>query len=117
LVDEREPLFQMCAGDHSSELVRRLCARHTGPGADGVVLYGLDERRATMRLFNADGSLSELSGNGLRCLAALGARQRHLTDGSVITVETYAGIRGAIHVSDRPGPSRGRSPTQYSRFR
>ena len=93
LIDEREPLFDMCAGDHSSELYVG-CA-HVTPdaGADGVVLYGLDERRATMRLFNADGSPSELSGNGLRCLAALVARQRHLTDGSVTTVETYAGMK------------------------
>lgn len=93
LVDEREPLFQGRDANRSAEVVRRLCARHTGAGADGVVLYGLDERRATMRLFNADGSLSELSGNGLRCLAALVAQQRHLTDGSVIIVETYAGTK------------------------
>jgi diaminopimelate epimerase len=48
LVDEREAL--------SPEVVRRLCARHRGVGADGVVLYALRERTATMRLFNADGS-------------------------------------------------------------
>lgn len=85
LVDEREAL--------TPESVRRLCARHTGVGADGVVLYGLRERAATMRLFNADGSASELSGNGLRCLAALIARQKGLSVGSLVTVETCAGTK------------------------
>ena len=85
LVDDREAL--------SPEIVRRLCGRHTGVGADGVVLYGLGERAATMRLFNADGSSSELSGNGLRCLAALIARRKSLSDGSFVAVETCAGTK------------------------
>jgi diaminopimelate epimerase len=85
LVDEHEPL--------SSEIVRRLCARHTGAGADGVVIYGLHERSATMRLFNADGSPSELSGNGLRCLAALIGQRQRLSNGSIVTVETCAGTK------------------------
>ena len=85
LVEEREAL--------SAEVVRRLCARHTGVGADGVVLYGVRERAASMRLFNADGSASELSGNGLRCLAALMAQRTGLSDRSVVTVETCAGTK------------------------
>jgi diaminopimelate epimerase len=85
LVDEREAL--------SPAIVRRLCARHTGAGADGVVLYGLHERSATMRLFNADGSPSELSGNGLRCLAALIAQRQRLSAGSTVIVETCAGTK------------------------
>ena len=85
LVDDREAL--------SPEIVRRLCGRHTGVGADGVVLYGLGERAATMRLFNADGSSSELSGNGLRCLAVLIARRKSLSDGSFVAVETCAGTK------------------------
>ncbi|MCA1586186.1 MAG: diaminopimelate epimerase [Acidobacteria bacterium] len=53
-------------------LARLVCARHTGIGADGLILYSLSpDGSARMRLFNADGSPSELSGNGLRCLAAL----------------------------------------------
>ena len=46
-----------------------------------------------MRLWNADGSASELSGNGLRCLAALVARVQGLTPGAVVTVETGAGTK------------------------
>lgn len=93
LIDERIPLFDWRDPDLSSELVRRLCARHTSVGADGVVLYALAGQGATMRLFNADGSASELSGNGLRCLAALIARQKRLDDGSVIRVDTSAGSK------------------------
>ena len=51
-----------------------MCHRHHGIGADGLILYELRDRGATMTLLNADGSPSELSGNGLRCLAALVAR-------------------------------------------
>ena len=44
-----------------------------------------------MRLWNADGSPSELSGNGLRCLAALVAREQGLEPGATVTVATGAG--------------------------
>ena len=76
-----------------SDLARRLCARHTGPGGDGLILFELDDRRAAMTLFNADGSPSELSGNGLRCFAALAARRRNLRDGDVVRVDTGAGTK------------------------
>jgi diaminopimelate epimerase len=85
LVDGHQPF--------SPDAVRRLCARHTGAGADGIVLYELREGGATMRLFNADGSESELSGNGLRCLAALIAQRQRLSEKSTITVETCAGTK------------------------
>jgi diaminopimelate epimerase len=74
-----------------SQLARHLCARQTGVGGDGLILFELREREATMRLFNADGGPSELSGNGLRCLAALVARERQLGKGAVVEVETSAG--------------------------
>jgi diaminopimelate epimerase len=72
-------------------LARAVCHRHLGVGADGLILYELGERRATMTLLNADGSASELSGNGLRCLAAIVAREQHLPPDSVVTVDTDAG--------------------------
>lgn len=59
------------------QLSRRLCERYTGVGGDGVIFYSvLPDGTARMRLVNADGSPSELSGNGLRCLAALVLHQR-----------------------------------------
>ena len=46
---------------------RAICDRHTGIGADGWILI----RGNAIRLFNADGSEPEISGNGTRCVAAL----------------------------------------------
>ncbi|MGE0394498.1 MAG: diaminopimelate epimerase, partial [Vicinamibacterales bacterium] len=78
-------------------LARRLCARHTGIGADGLILYSVRPGGATMRLWNADGSPSELSGNGLRCLAALIAREQGLDPAdparATLRVETTAGVK------------------------
>lgn len=59
-----------------ARLATRLCARHTGVGADGLVLYAETPDGARMRLINADGSPSEVSGNGVRALGALMARAR-----------------------------------------
>jgi len=72
---------------------RAACARHLGVGADGLILFTMGDRRATMRLWNADGSESELSGNGLRCLAAHVARAQDLRAGAVLTVDTGAGVK------------------------
>jgi diaminopimelate epimerase len=49
------------------EMARAICDRHTGIGADGWILL----RDSSIRLFNADGSEAEMSGNGTRCAAAL----------------------------------------------
>lgn len=76
-----------------SGLARQLCDRHVGLGADGLILYALRPGGASMRLLNADGSPSELSGNGLRCLGALIARAERLAPGRVVTVETDAGVK------------------------
>ena len=79
-------------GDPSG-LARTLCNRHRGVGGDGLILFELRDRGATMRLLNADGSPSELSGNGLRCLAALVARNQRLRVGTTVTVDTGAGVK------------------------
>ena len=46
-----------------------------------------------MRLLNADGSWSELSGNGLRCLAALVARAEGLKPGATVRIDSDAGVK------------------------
>ncbi len=73
---------------------RRLCDRHVGMGADGVLLYRDEDGGVRMRLINADGGEAEISANGLRCLAAYRVRAgaaapRH-------TVTTGAGPRRAM---------------------
>ncbi|HUE88024.1 MAG TPA: diaminopimelate epimerase [Vicinamibacterales bacterium] len=75
-------------------LARQTCARQTGIGGDGLILYTLaPDGTARMTLYNADGSPSELSGNGLRCLAALALHRRGPTRGDVtqVHIETGAG--------------------------
>jgi diaminopimelate epimerase len=52
-----------------AEITRRLCDRHRGVGADGVIFFEVQGPSASMRLFNADGGEAEISGNGLRCLS------------------------------------------------
>ena len=52
------------------ELARQVSDRHFGIGADGLILICPSERAdAEMRMYNADGSYSEMCGNGIRCVA------------------------------------------------
>jgi len=81
------------AGNDLPALAQAMCHRHHGIGADGLLLYSLSDRGATMKLLNADGSWSELSGNGLRCLAALVARTQDLRPEATVTVDTDAGVK------------------------
>ena len=74
-------------------LARDLCERHRGVGADGLITYGDGPRGARMSLLNADGSYSEVSGNGVRCLAAWLARTRAMRPGDVLEIETDAGCK------------------------
>jgi diaminopimelate epimerase len=83
-------------------LARRLCHRHHGIGGDGLILYELRPAGATMQLLNADGSASELSGNGLRCLAALVARAQGLPAGAFVEIQTDAGAK-RLDLIDRQG--------------
>ncbi|MCL2448851.1 MAG: diaminopimelate epimerase [Polyangiaceae bacterium] len=75
-----------------------LCDRRRGVGADGVLVV-LPPRRAgadvRMRVINADGSIPEMCGNGVRCVALAVARQRGLR-GGVVRVDTDAGLRSCV---------------------
>jgi diaminopimelate epimerase len=64
---------------------RAICDRHTGIGADGWILI----RDSAIRLFNADGSEAEISGNGTRCVAALLIDMGRAAD--QVTIQTGAG--------------------------
>ncbi len=71
-------------------LAREMCDRHTGIGADGLIVYSRGGGRASMRLVNSDGSLAEVSGNGVRALGALVLL--HDPDAlAEVTVDTVAG--------------------------
>jgi len=70
---------------------RKLCDRHRGVGADGVEwLFPDNEADIRARLFNADGSEAEISGNGTRCVAAWLAAERGMESARI---RTGAGVR------------------------
>ena len=74
-----------------ADLTRRMCDRHLGVGADGVEwLFPDDHADVQARLFNADGSEAEISGNGTRCVAAYVVAKQ---DKSVLKIRTGAGLR------------------------
>jgi diaminopimelate epimerase len=103
---------------------RRVCDRHRGVGADGLLtaVPGPAPDAWEMTLHNADGSLAEMSGNGIRCFAqavirhtgsSLPATLRVQTDGGPRTVSVDADPGGDPDVvtasvtmgAPRPGPS------------
>jgi diaminopimelate epimerase len=82
------------AEDERRETAIRLCARNTGVGADGVEYFEwMGERSGRVRLFNADGSIAEISGNGTRCVAAWMAYEKRAAVGEVFALDTDAGTR------------------------
>lgn len=75
-----------------AELSRKVCDRHYGIGADGIlVVLPSDKADFRMRIFNTDGSEAEMCGNGIRCFARF-LYDYKLTDKLEFTVETGAGI-------------------------
>ena len=105
------------------ERARRWCARHHGVGADGLIvgLHGpaAGDADLVMLLVNADGSIAEMSGNGIRCFAQAEALRRNQergslrirTDGGMRTVE-YAATdtpkrhQGVVEASVDMGPAK-----------
>ena len=77
-------------GRHAA-LAKRLCERNTGVGADGIeFLERKPDGTFFLRLFNADGSEAELSGNGTRCVAAWLAQSEGRTE---MIFGTHGGVR------------------------
>jgi len=75
------------------EIARRLCARRTSVGADGLVMIcRSDVANARMRMFNPDGSEAEMCGNAIRCVGKY-LYDNGITDKTSLTVETQSGIK------------------------
>ena len=74
-------------------VAKKLCNRKTGIGADQLLILG-KSRKADfkMEVYNADGSIAEMCGNGIRCLGRFVRDQKYTTKRE-ITIETLAGIR------------------------
>jgi diaminopimelate epimerase len=78
----------------TAEVVRWLCDRRFGIGGDGVIRVTRSPNGADffMDYVNSDGSVGEMCGNGIRCLAVF-ARAEGLTSATTIDVETRAGLK------------------------
>jgi diaminopimelate epimerase len=75
-----------------AHLAKIVSDRHLGIGADGLILIlPSDKADVKMRMFNADGSESEMCGNGVRCVAKY-AHDHGLSAKNPLTVETGRGV-------------------------
>jgi diaminopimelate epimerase len=93
--------FLLIDGKHAPKDLKaftvKICDRHVGVGADGVEwIFADPQADARARLFNADGSEAEISGNGTRCVAAY-----LLDQGSAesVSIRTGAGIKSCRLIS------------------
>jgi diaminopimelate epimerase len=109
------------SGDRA-DLAQQICDRHIGIGADGWMLVDRTpdpEVDAAITLYNSDGSLAEISGNGTRCAAALLLHHGHASD--TVRIRTGAGVK-SMRVLERNGLSfmfemnMGRAEIQDERF-
>lgn len=95
-------LVSFTTGD--PELARQACDRHTGIGADGLILGGRTPAgELTFFLWNADGSEAEMSGNGMRCLAHAALDLGWVPEGEPFATLTPAGRRAATIRRTGPG--------------
>jgi diaminopimelate epimerase len=90
MIDNREGEVQL-----SAEQIVKICDRHRGVGADGILLIEAAQNGADfrMRYYNRDGGEAEMCGNGARCFARFAKRMANAAD--KMTFETPAGVIGA----------------------
>src|SRR5581483_8831382 len=87
MLDNRNLALQL-----SGEAIAKLCDRHRGVGADGVLLVEPPANGADfkMRYYNADGGEAEMCGNGARCFARFASRITGRD--AALSFETPAGV-------------------------
>jgi diaminopimelate epimerase len=87
--------------DDRPGIARAICDRHTGIGADGWMLVERStdgDSDGAIQLYNSDGSVAEISGNGTRCAAAL--LVKHGFAAGVVRIRTGAGLK-TLRLLDR----------------
>jgi len=92
-----------------SDLAQRVCDRHFGVGADGLILIlEDDEADYRMRMWNPDGSEAEMCGNGIRCFG------KYLFDAGLVEAKaiSVATMEGRQSIEILPGQARGQNPLQ-----
>lgn len=80
----------------SSETARKLCDRHFGIGADGLIINSTKDGLPFMKFFNADGSIAKMCGNGIRCYA----KYLDLKGINYFKINTLAGIKQVEKIED-----------------
>ena len=76
-----------------NELAIKMSNRNFGVGSDGLILVmPSNVADCRMRMFNSDGSESEMCGNGIRCVGKF-VHDKNIVKKDIITVETLAGIK------------------------
>lgn len=105
LVVDAIELANLLHGEEWPEFARRVCNRHFGVGADGLLVVARPdmENPTDMVILNADGSRPEMCGNGIRCAAAF-AMSKGWVQGFPFSVSTDAGLKEVkLHNSTRQG--------------
>lgn len=88
---------QAVEGVALEDLARAMCDRHTGIGADGLIVHEGRDDTVSMRILNADGSRAEVSGNGLRALGALALLNDPRPDAR-LAIETESGTKQVARI-------------------
>ncbi len=97
MIEDLEDAVRLTPG-----FVAAVCDRRFGIGADGLIRVAPSEAADFfMDYYNADGSVAEMCGNGIRCLGKL-VRDGGLTGKSEIDVETRAGVKHLTLLGDEP---------------
>jgi diaminopimelate epimerase len=81
------------SGMEMPELAKKICDRHFGVGADGMIIPDLETQSADIGWFfyNSDGTTAQMCGNGMRCFAKY-AYDNGFVENKSFTVKTLAGI-------------------------
>jgi diaminopimelate epimerase len=82
------------------DYIKSVCDRHFGVGSDGLILIEKsDKADCFMNYYNSDGTLAEMCGNGIRCVAKFFLEQTD-SDLKELSIDTRAGIKKIIKNSD-----------------
>ncbi|MCF7926691.1 MAG: diaminopimelate epimerase [Candidatus Izimaplasma sp.] len=82
-----------------NELAKKVCHRHTGIGADGLII--VKEKPLTMMYYNSDGSIAKMCGNGIRCFSKY-CYDEGIINETDFTVQTLAGDYQISRISNTP---------------
>ena len=90
------------------EEIVKMCDRHFGIGADGVILARkLKDDRFFMDYYNSDGTVAEMCGNGIRCMARFLLDKKLVEGGKTIIIDTRAGLKLVEFSNADPGVGEG----------